>query len=59
LHRLGSLLVPEESLQAPFTRPAPIPVHDDRHMMRQALRIQTAVRRCLVGGQFMNSAGID
>jgi hypothetical protein len=51
--------MPEESLQAALACPSAIAVHDDRHMLRHALRIQTAVHHGLIGGQFMNSAGIE
>ncbi len=58
LDRLGARPVPKESLQAALSCPAPIAVHNDGDVVGQPLRIETAINRCLIGGQFMNSAGI-
>jgi hypothetical protein len=49
----------KKPLQAALASPSAIAVHDDRHVLRHPLRVETAVHPCLIRGQFMNSAGIE
>ena len=55
LHALGALLVAEEPLERAAAGPAAVAVHDDGHMLGQALGLQRRIDGALLSGQFMDA----
>jgi hypothetical protein len=49
LHALGALLVAQKALERAAAGPAAVAVHDDGHMLGQALRLQRRIDGALLG----------
>ncbi len=55
LHALGALLVAQEALERALPGPAAVAVHDDGHMLGQALGLQRRIDRALFFGQLIDA----
>src|ERR1035438_6746564 len=55
LHALGALLVAEEALERALASPASIAVHDDGHVLGQALGLQRRIDSAFFISQFMDA----
>ena len=55
LHALRALLVAQKALQRAVPRPAAIAVHDDGHMLGQALGLQRRIDGALLRGQLIDA----
>ena len=55
LHAVGALLVAQEALERAVAGPAAIAVHDDGHMLGQALGLERLIDSALLGGQLIDA----
>jgi hypothetical protein len=57
LDALGALLMAEEPLQRAMAGPASVSIHDDGHVLRQALGLQGCIDGALLSSEFMDAQG--